>query len=67
MVKKSHNAEKPKEKPSRLINRFLQTDNFKKIQGGTLWKSAKIFGKKSHSAEKKQRGTLWSTFNFWEH
>ena len=33
---KSHNAEKPKKRPFRLIKRFLQTDNFKEIQGGTL-------------------------------
>ena len=32
----SHNAKKPKKRPFRLIKRFLQTDNFKTIQGGTL-------------------------------
>ena len=36
LVKKSHNAEKPKKKSFRLIKRFLQTENFKKMQGGTL-------------------------------
>ena len=34
---KSHNAEKLKKRPFRLIQRFLQTENFKKMQGGTLW------------------------------
>ena len=34
---RSHNAEKLKKRPFRLIQRFLQTENFKKIQGGTLW------------------------------
>ena len=34
---KSHNAKKLKKRPFRLIQRFLQTENFKKMQGGTLW------------------------------
>ena len=33
---KSHNAEKLKKRPFRLIQRFLQTENFTKMQGGTL-------------------------------
>ena len=33
---RSHNVEKLKKRPFRLIQRFLQTENFKKIQGGTL-------------------------------
>ena len=33
---RSHNAEKLKKRPFRLIQRFLQTENFKKSQGGTL-------------------------------
>ena len=33
---KSHNAEKLKKRPFRLIQHFLQTENFKKMQGGTL-------------------------------
>ena len=33
---KSDNAEKLKKRPFRLIQRFLQTENFKKMQGGTL-------------------------------
>ena len=32
----SHNAEKPKKRSFRIIQRFLQTENFKKMQGGTL-------------------------------
>ena len=48
MVKKSHNVEKPKKRSFRLIQRFLQTENFKKMQ---------IFEKKtSHSAEKNPKG-----------
>ena len=35
-VKNSHNVEKPKKRSFRLIKRFLQTENFKKMQGGTL-------------------------------
>ena len=35
-LKKSHNAEKPKKRSFRLIKRFLLTENFKKMQGGTL-------------------------------
>ena len=33
---KSHNAEKLKKRPFRPIQRFLQTENIKKMQGGTL-------------------------------
>ena len=33
LIEKSHIAEKPKEGPFRLIKRFLQTENFKKIKG----------------------------------
>ena len=33
LVKKSHNAEKPKKRPFRLIQRLLQTENFKKCKG----------------------------------
>ena len=51
LVKKSHNAEKPKKRSFRLIKRFLQTENFKKMQGVPFDK----IRKKSHSAEKTQR------------
>ena len=34
--KKSHKEETLKKRPFRFIKRFLQTDNFKKIPGGTL-------------------------------
>ena len=36
LVKKSQNAAKPKKRSFRLTKRFLQTENFKKMQGGTL-------------------------------
>ena len=45
LVKKSHNAEKPKKRSFGLIQRFLQTENFKKMQGGALWQNSKIFKK----------------------
>ena len=32
LVKKLHNSKKRKKRPFRLIKRFLQTDNFKKIR-----------------------------------
>ena len=62
LVKKSHNAEKPKKRSFRLIQRFLQTQ--KNARGYPLIK----FEKKSHSAEKKPKGgTLWSHLYFWKH
>ena len=65
LVKKSHSAEKLKKRSFRLIKRFLQTENFKKMQGGT---NSKIFEKTSHSTEKKpEGGTLWSHLYFWKH
>ena len=36
LVRKSHNAEKLKKRSFRLIKRFLQTENFKKMQRGSL-------------------------------
>ena len=56
MVKKSHNAEKPKNRSFRLIQRFLQTENFKKNARGYPLIKFDNFRKKSHSAEKTQRG-----------
>ena len=53
---RSHNAEKLKKRPFRLIQRFLQTENFKKMQGVPFDKIRKIFEKKSHSAEKNPKG-----------
>ena len=49
---KSHNAENFKKSPFRLIQRFLQTENFEKMQGVPFEK----FRKKSHSAEKNPKG-----------
>ena len=34
--KKSHIAEEPKERPFRLMKRFLETESFKKNQGGAI-------------------------------
>ena len=56
MVKKSHNAENPKKRSFRLLQRFLQTENFKKMQGVPFDKIPK-FSKKFRIAPKKtQRG-----------
>ena len=53
---KSHNAEKLKKRPFRLIQRFLQTENFKKCKGVPFDKIRK-FSKKSRIVPKKtQRG-----------
>ena len=43
-VKKSHEAEKPKTRSFRLKKRFLQSENFKKMQGGTLLQNSKNGG-----------------------
>ena len=53
---KSQNAEKLKKRPFRLIQRFLQTENFKKNARGYPLINFKNFRKKSHSAEKKPKG-----------
>ena len=53
---KSHNAEKLKKRPFRLIQRFLQTENFKKNARGYPLIKFKNFRKKSHSAEKNPKG-----------
>ena len=53
---KSQNAEKLKKRPFRLIQRFLQTENFKKNARGYPLINFKNFRKKSHCAEKTQRG-----------
>ena len=53
---KSQNAEKLKKRPFRLIQRFLQTENFKKNARGYPLINFKNFRKKSHSAEKNPKG-----------
>ena len=58
MVKKSHNAEKPKKRSFRLIQRFLQTENFKKNARGYPLIKFENFRKKSHGAEKNPKGGL---------
>ena len=52
MVKKSHNAEKPKKRSFRLIKRFLQTENLKKCKGVPFEKIRK-FSKKSRIVPKR--------------
>ena len=42
--------------PFRLIQSFLQTENFKKMQGGYPLKNFENFRKKSQGAEKKPKG-----------
>ena len=54
---KSQNAEKLKKRPFRLIQRFLQTENFKKKCKGVPFDKFQKFSKKSHIVPKKtQRG-----------
>ena len=53
---KSQNAEKLKKRPFRLIQRFLQTENFKKNARGYPLIKFENFRKKSHSAEKNPKG-----------
>ena len=53
---KSQNAEKLKKRPFRLIQRFLQTEYFKKNARGYPLINFKNFRKKSHSAEKNPKG-----------
>ena len=53
---KSHNAEKLRKRPFRLIQRFLQTENFKKMQGGYPLINSKVFEKSRIVPKKTQRG-----------
>ena len=48
---KSHSAEKPKKRSFRPIKRFLQTENFKKMQG-VPFDDIRKFSKKSQNAER---------------
>ena len=45
LVKRSHDAEKPKKRPFRLIKRLLQTDNFEKNQRVPFDRIQKNWGK----------------------
>ena len=63
LVKKSHNAEKPKKRPFRLIKCFYKPKTSSN-SGGTLWQNSKNFGKKSHSAEKNLTSTSGSIKKF---
>ena len=53
---KSHNAEKLKKRPFRLIQRFLQTENFKKNARGYPLINFKNFEKSRIVPKKTQRG-----------
>ena len=58
---KSQNAEKLKKRPFRLIQRFLQTENFKKNARGYPLINFKNFRKKVAQCRKKSKGgTLWA-------
>ena len=62
--KKSYIAEKPKERPFRLIKRFLQTESFENILS-VPFERTEQFSEKSHSAEKNPKAVpfgLPSTF-----
>ena len=48
----SHSAEKSERGTLWDFQTSIMFQNIKKIEGGTLWYNQKIFGKKSHSAEK---------------
>ena len=66
---KSHSAEKPKKRSFRPIKRFLQTENFKKMQG-VSFDDIRKFSKKvvAECRKKTQRGSLWShLLYFWKH
>ena len=56
LVKKSHKAEKPKKWSFRLIQRFLQTENFKKMQGVPFDEIRKVSEKVAECRKKTQRG-----------
>ena len=63
MVKKSHNAEKPKKKSFRLIKRFLQTENFKKNARGyplIKFEKSRIVSKKTQRGTKRAKNPLVS-------
>ena len=65
--KKSHNAEKLKKRPFRLIKRFYKPKTSKKCKGG-LFDRMRKFSKKSRIVPKEPKGgTLWSRLYFWKH
>ena len=66
--RKSHNAEKLKKKPFRLIKRFYKPKTSKKCKGLPFDRIRK-FSKKSRIVPKKPKGgTLWShVLYFWKH
>ena len=53
--RKSHNAEKLKKRPFRLIKRFYKPKTSKKCKGLPFERIRKFSKKKSHSAEKKRK------------
>ena len=55
LIKKSNIAEKPKERPSRLIKRFLQTESFKK-NSGVPFDRIRKFSEKSRIVPQKPKG-----------
>ena len=65
---KSHSAEKPKKRSFRPIKRFLQTENFKEMQGVPFDDTRKFSKKVAECRKKPKGGTLWShLLYFWKH
>ena len=69
--RKSHNAEKLKKRPFRLIKRFYKPKTSKKCKGLPFDRIRKFSKKKSHSAEKNEKNqtkeSLWSRIFFSKH
>ena len=55
---KSHSGEKPKKRSYRSIKRFLQTENFKKMQGVPFDEIRKFSKKVAECRKKPKGGTL---------
>ena len=54
----SHSAEKCKRGTIWDLLTYIQLQNVKELEEGTLWGHLKFLEKKSHSAEKIERGTV---------
>ena len=69
---KSHNVEKLRKRPFRLIKRFYKPKTSKKCKWVPFDRIRNFSEKKSHSAEKKtnkknKQKNLWSRIYFWKH
>ena len=56
----------PKRDPLASLNVFHKPTTSKRFKGVPFDRIQK-WSEKSHSTEKTQRGTLWSTLYFWKH